>query len=158
MVGTRRCKLWQLKADSYFDRSNDSLCDHGQVVQFSCALVNKTIKLLKDKKQKVPWFYWKKTFLWTQWINDKNNKMKHGCNPQPCQIYHKNIERVQGKRRWGKKKSAITLKCLKKHEIILTETASTKESIDTHRVVRRVYSKEKYKSNDLMLFFITSSI
>lgn len=59
MTGMRRCKLWQLQADSYFDRSNDSLCDHGQVIQFSCALVNKTIKLLKDKTQKVPRFYCK---------------------------------------------------------------------------------------------------
>jgi len=59
MAGMRRCKLWQLWEDSYFDRSNDSLCDHGQVVQFSCALVNKTIKLLEDKKQKVPRSYGK---------------------------------------------------------------------------------------------------
>lgn len=106
MVGTKRCKLWQIKADSYFDRSNDSLCDHGQVVQFSCTLVNKTIKLLQDKKQKVPRFYWKTNpsseLSW--WINDKNNKTKHGCNPQLCQIYHKNMERVQRKRRQREKK------------------------------------------------------
>lgn len=49
----------------------------------------------------------------------------------------------RGKEDRGKKRSATTPKCLKKHEIILTETASTKESIDAHRVVRRVYSKEK---------------
>lgn len=44
----------------------------------------------------------------------------------------------------GKKRSARILKCPKAHEIVLTETTSTKESIDAHRVVsRRVYSKEK---------------
>lgn len=62
-------------------------------------------KIIKRQKTKSPLILLKnKSFLWTQWINDKNNKMKHGCNPQLCQIYHKNMERVQGKRRQGKKK------------------------------------------------------